>query len=406
MLETTREYAYDRLTEARETDAAAKGHCWYFASAAEQASNEIYEMPFRRDLWRTRQKANLENYRAAIDWGLSQGNDVQAGASIAADLGRFWLGSSPREGRVLLARAMTAINWEESPQLRARLAVQAAWTEADSGCRTVEVGDLERAVTVFADAKDRFRQIDALLSLGSFLGRSDHITAALPRFDEALALARSMSHMDLVAMVIVEMSGWLSISGDGERAKTLLIEAMAIMRRASDEPRLAPALSQMAEIRFAEGDIHGALENVREAIAIGRRSNFEVALVVILHNAAQYLLAAGDVSEATQCAQESLALAVRRETHFIVAHAIEVLAQVKARRGDLDCAARLVGYSSLMYKRQAVPRLFTEQFGYNRTMSILRAGLSEERLASLMAEGAALDETTAVAKAMLPPEKA
>jgi len=41
-----------------------------------------------------------------------------------------------------------------------------------------------------------------------------------------------------------------------------------------------------------------------------------------------------------------------------------------------------------------------QQSGCDRTRSILRASLSEEQLASLMAEGAAFDQTTAVAEAM------
>jgi predicted ATPase/class 3 adenylate cyclase len=407
LLETTREYAYERLTQADEANAAAGRHCQYFVDAAQRALKESREISF--DLWVARNKGDVENYRAAIDWGLSQGNDVQAGAAIAADLGRFWIMSSPREGGVVLSRAMTAISWKTAPPLRARLAVAAAGVTVpspDSNSRMLK--ELARAVTVFADDSDRIGQISALYRQASILARSDQMPEALARFDEALALGRSLPNMDYVAEVIAEMAGWLGSSGNPQKAKALLAEAMAIIRRRDERPGLAIIHSHMAEMCFAEGDIHGALENAREALAIGHGSNFEPALVSILHNAAEYLLAAGEVNAATEYARESLALAVRREAPFSAAHAIEDLAQVKARRGDLDRAARLVGYADMMYARQAVRRWFTEQFGHDRTMSILRAGLSEERLASLMAEGAAFDETTAVAEAMatLPPKKA
>lgn len=84
-------------------------------------------------------------------------------------------------------------------------------------------------------------------------------------------------------------------------------------------------------------------------------------------------------------------------------NAIEDLAQISARCGEADPAARLLGCTNAIHARRAWPREFTEQIGYDRTMSILHESPSERRLASLMSEGAAMDETTAVAEAMATP---
>jgi predicted ATPase/class 3 adenylate cyclase len=400
MLETTRQYAFECLSRLHEVNDAASRHCLYFVAAAERASDEAYDIS--SDLWVARHRADLENYRAAIDWGLSQGNDPRAGAAIVAGLRRFWRESFPTEGRALLARAMTAVNAEAAPLLRGCLVL--AVTRLDAyGNRTVEAEaeDLAQAAAVFADAGDRVRQIDALTLLAYSLASSGKITEAFAQFDEAIALARSVPNPRLVAFVHIATSTWLSDLGNRERAKSVLTEAMAIYRRDGDRQGVARALLLMAEICFAEGDVFGAIENAREAIAIIRELNDERDLIPILHNAAAYLLAAGDVNEAARCAQECLALAIRREWFLLQTYAMEDLAHVNARYGDLGRAARLVGHTSAIYARQATPRGFTEQFGYNRTMSILEAALSEGQLASFIADGAVLDQTTAVAEAMM-----
>ncbi len=396
MLESTRQYGLERLTGARESDAVAGRHCRYFVALAERASDEAYETP--SDLWIARHRADLENYRAAIDWGLSQGNDTHAGAAIVADLRRFWFESFPSEGRVLLARAMAAVDAETEPKVRGSLVLAAA--RIDDGSRNVQAQDLARAAAAFADANERLRQIDALTLVAFSLTRSGRLAEALTRFQEALALARALPHARLIATVLVGMSTCLNNSGDPKRAKSALGEVMTIYRREDDRHGIAQALWNLGEICFAEGDIDAALENAREAIAIGRALNHERFLVSILHNAAAYLLARGDVREATQCARESLTIAVRRESFLLGAFAIEDLAQIGARCGDVNRAARLIGYANSIDAHQAVPREFTEQFGYDRTMLTLRAALSEETITALMAEGAALDENRAVSEAM------
>ncbi|MGA8325027.1 MAG: hypothetical protein WB757_03005, partial [Candidatus Cybelea sp.] len=152
-------------------------------------------------------------------------------------------------------------------------------------------------------------------------------------------------------------------------------------------------------MRFAENDVYGALTNVREALAIGRTLSDDRFLGLFLHNKAAYLLAAGDVNEAALCAREALAVALRRGALLFQTFAIEDLAQVNARSGDVHRAARLIGYANAHYARQGLAREFTEQFGYEQTASILQAALPEAQLASLMAEGANLDETTAITEA-------
>jgi len=79
---------------------------------------------------------------------------------------------------------------------------------------------------------------------------------------------------------------------------------------------------------------------------------------------------------------------------------IQHFAQLAALSGELESAARLAGYVDAVYLREGNVRERTEQRGYDRILAILRSGLPEERLKKLLAQGAALTEAEAAAKAL------
>ena len=77
LLETIRQYAADRLAEAGGTEAAQRRHALAYLDLAE----------------RERRLASLarehDNFRAALEWSLSAGDEL--GARLAQALGHFWL---------------------------------------------------------------------------------------------------------------------------------------------------------------------------------------------------------------------------------------------------------------------------------------------------------------------------
>ncbi len=80
LLETIRDYAWERLQEAAELDGIAERHAQYFLAFAQRADAGL-ESP-DETLWRSRVEQELENLRAALRWFISTGDADSALAEV------------------------------------------------------------------------------------------------------------------------------------------------------------------------------------------------------------------------------------------------------------------------------------------------------------------------------------
>ncbi len=107
MLETVREYAWERLAAAGELAAAQRAHAHYFLTLAERADAQL-RGPDQR-AWFFRLEREHDNLRAALRWLFNHDNLAQQGVGLrlAAALGYFWyLRGYHTEGRRWLEEAL------------------------------------------------------------------------------------------------------------------------------------------------------------------------------------------------------------------------------------------------------------------------------------------------------------
>ena len=117
LLETIREYAGARLREADEEDAVRDLQLDHYLAVAEAAEPLLDS---DRDKWRALIEPDRENYRAALDHGLSR-SDTERGRRLAAALPWMWnLQATGSEGIGILRRAIDSAPDERS-LLQARL---------------------------------------------------------------------------------------------------------------------------------------------------------------------------------------------------------------------------------------------------------------------------------------------
>ncbi|HSR31913.1 MAG TPA: adenylate/guanylate cyclase domain-containing protein, partial [Anaerolineae bacterium] len=86
MLETTRQYAAEKLDATGGTDAVRKRHAEYFADLAERADGEMERGKF--ETWQE-VTAEQDNTLAALEWALN-GGAVETGTRLAIAMGHFW----------------------------------------------------------------------------------------------------------------------------------------------------------------------------------------------------------------------------------------------------------------------------------------------------------------------------
>lgn len=398
LLESTRQFALERLDEAGERVTIAQRHCRYFAEVA-TAVGEAY---WKTDsvAWIALARRDLENHRAAIAWGFGEGGDAVAAATIVGSFRWLWYATARVEGSALLARAAALTGPESPARMRGLLSLTAAVLN-DSAQGALPAAE---AASVFTINGDELGRAEALSFEGTALGRAGHLNEALAVFDSALHVARASGIARLTGWLLNMAAYWAGAAGDSARARSFFDEAAAILRDCDDQLQLARLQLHRAEFLFSLGDSVDALKQIHEAEAVFRARRADTGLCISLGNAAAYLLALHRFGEAWESAREALDLALRADNAMSGAFAIGHLAEVSAETGDVERAARLLGHVNEAYKETGSAREPTEQRGYDRTMQLVRAALEDDRISALLSEGAAMPREMAAVEAMSIPQ--
>jgi predicted ATPase/class 3 adenylate cyclase len=118
MLETIREFAFDRLTDSGERDDAHSRHAYFYLDLAERAKPELTSE--KQLVWLRRIHSELDNLRLAFRWYAESGSADEALRLATAIWRALWLGGYLSEGRQWLRSALAA--GEASPE---RLRIEA-----------------------------------------------------------------------------------------------------------------------------------------------------------------------------------------------------------------------------------------------------------------------------------------
>jgi predicted ATPase/DNA-binding winged helix-turn-helix (wHTH) protein len=152
LLETTRDYALEKLVQGGEFEAVARRHARRYLELFEGAEAEAETRP--TDEWLADYVPRIDNLRAALDWAFSPNGDASIGVGLTAAAIRLWMHLSLMEecrGRV--ERALAAIaagagrDARREMQLHAALAASLMWTRGAVseigavGTKTLEIAE-------------------------------------------------------------------------------------------------------------------------------------------------------------------------------------------------------------------------------------------------------------------------
>jgi predicted ATPase/class 3 adenylate cyclase len=398
LLVSTRQYALERLEKDGELLTMQRRHAEYYAGVAERAHRLYYTTPTRR--WLESLEPELDNMRAAMEWALS-GNDAALGVSITASLLWYWsLGQRAAEATTRIRQALDAsASLPDSPEL-VRLYLSHAFTSAN--------------VLLYGRAAEASARA---LQIAERIGDSEGIAFALmsqaaaaftdPDFDFESVLAqsteiwRTLNNRRMIGYCLF-LSARSSLVSHNDVAAALprYEEALKLARAAGDERNLAVILNNLAEMAFYQGNIDLAIRQVNEAMVYSRAMRVHSLQATNHNNLAAYLIVRGDYAEAAAVLHEGLRLA--RDTQTAVAIRVNGthFSVLAAAKGDCERAARLLGNALACYEEGGSKIEPTERKLRDKALELLEPQLGKARLEQLMGEGAAWD-TDRVVEEML-----
>jgi predicted ATPase/class 3 adenylate cyclase len=361
MLDTIRQYAFEKLREAGEEESTSRRHCDWFLTLSERAEKMI---------WGAEQVVALDslerehdNLRAALAW-CDRAGEAEVGLRLAVALWRFrdirgYLG----EGQAALTRSLSK-SAVVSP-VRARALVGAAFLSQ-----------------VLGDAK-----------------------TANEYAEEGLAAAREIGEPASMALAIIVIGILTTDAAQVRRVAELCEECLNQSREAGSAFGQGAALYWLGVLAAQQDHLDEAERLLDQSLAALRPSGDRWAAAHPLGRLAHLALVRGETARATELYRESLLARVELGDARSIPIGLDGLAWVACAEGHVERAAHLLGAEEALRERVGaiVPPLVRAD--HDRAVAEVRAALNETELASLWQEGRAMSLAEAIRYALDEPAK-
>jgi tetratricopeptide (TPR) repeat protein len=379
MMETVREYGFERLVESGEENAARKAHAAYYLVLAEEAANAIEGAD--QPIWIDRLDRDRGNLRAALDWLTRTGN-AEWGLRLASALLRYWeLRELFVEGRRRLSALLALPGAAATTPLRAKGLFAAGALAAgqrdyrhqmplfqeslqiyrEQGDRQgmgiamnaiaialKDQGDVAEARRIFEeisliwmDLGDNLLHARALSNLASILKEQGDIVAALARYDEALGIFRQLGDDQGVAWTLRHQGDIARDQCDFELGESLYLQSLAVFRNLADEWSAGSLLTDLGGLALSHGEVSRGIDFFRQATdAFQQHGGHRRGLARVLEGFALAASLDGDAQRAIRLAGAAAALRNALGTPLTPAEQRQVTSGLEIAHAQLSPAAR------------------------------------------------------------------
>jgi predicted ATPase/DNA-binding winged helix-turn-helix (wHTH) protein len=382
LLETTRAYALEKLTECAEVEPTASRHAQFIRDLFERAETEQATRPTAE--WLAAYGGWIADVRAALDWAFSPGGDATIGVALTISSERLWvrltlmnewrrrvecaLSSLPpcgsggtRREMQLYAALGTAISYTKGPSLE----TCATWTDA---------------LVIAERLDDTEYRLRALCGLWAYRIRNAECRAALALAQRVWNLPPDQT--DPTDLLVGErmLATTLYFLGDQSNARRHLEHMLSrypasirwshILRFQMDVP--IDGRAALARILWLQGFPELATRTAQDNVEDARAIDHVIAVCIALSAAATVAVAVGDLATAEHSVAMLLERSAKHALGFWQAWGQSLEGQRLIKRGDVVAGARCL--------RTALDELHNIGYVLRRPMAL---GALAEGLASL-----------------------
>ncbi|MGA2394411.1 MAG: diguanylate cyclase [Candidatus Lustribacter sp.] len=395
LLESTREYAAERLDADGERASLSARHAAYYRVQVDRASLHEGQGSYRA--WIAPLIDELDNVRAALEWTLRDGHDPLTGVEICAalvetsSLGRW---SEWADWNTL---ARDALANGARPHLRGRVLTRRAELASRYGAfggTVAELGAAREAYELLRDTPEAKWRLEALNAYATALLHNDQMEEAATIAREGLELAREMHDFVYQASFLRRLANF-STGTDPLEAEMMYDESISLCRVLENDFGLALSYHGMSQLYFRLGRIEEAISAARVAAEVRREINDRRGLVNSLADIAQFSLAVGRTDAVPEVLSEALEIVRRTENTLGLALVIQAAAAYAFATNAPETAARLNGFADSAFASFGIRREMVTKTLRDTLFANLRSLLSAERLGDLLAAGGRLDSVAA-----------
>ncbi|MBV9545908.1 MAG: hypothetical protein JOY61_16175 [Chloroflexi bacterium] len=383
LLETVREYAWERLTQAGEADALRDRHRDWCLGLVERVPPEWLD-PAQVDLL----DAVQDELRAALRWSIERGT-VEVGLGLAIGCWPMWyLRGRFAEGRTWLLALAHLATTTDVEVLRGRalaFAGHLAFCEGDTaGAETL----LRDGLALAERSGDRVGSCVCSLYLGHVVGLRSTRAESEKLYDRALALARGEGSWAWQTRVLMVLARVNYEQGNTPRATTFAAEALELFAVRDHPTSRARVMALNGRLAASTGDHTAARALAEQSVALLDRLGDKQGQAYAHGLAAQSALDRGDRRDAARHLEAVLVLTRETRERMAVARGLEGMVELLAGT-DPARAARLAGVAAGVRETARLAAAPVEHERLERALVRLRSALGRAAAAALQADGRA-----------------
>jgi non-specific serine/threonine protein kinase len=340
MLDTLREYAWDRLLAASECEELQERHAQVFLRLTEEA--EPHLVSSTRDAWLCRLECEYENLRAALTWLLEDDRGREA-CRLAGALRWFWdFQGRVGEGRRWLERSLASADARDPCAERLKALLSAGHLASLLGDEESARRCLEEAVSIAREGHNRLALADGLMYLAFLLVNRDEQKRAQYE-DEALAVLGELNDTWWSALALLGTGMTALRRGDRSMAHLRLRESLELWDQLGDAWFTGQALNALGDMARTQADYSRAAELYSRSLALLRQHGSTTSLASVLHNLGYVAHHLHHQTQATQRFLEALEIFADQGDQRGAAECLLGMAVALHGAGQLQDAARLLG---------------------------------------------------------------
>lgn len=308
MLETIREYAFEKLKESEEVAIMQRRFTDFFLGVVRQAERE-FAGPAQAECLE-RLELEIENFRAALSWNAQDAELATDQMGMAVALSRFWLVRGYwEEGLSCLRRLAGAPAVESLASERSRALNACGSLACQLGKYEEASVHYEQSLAIRRRLKDERGTAATLNNLGLVQKHQGNAEGARPLFEEALNLFRKLSHDPAVAACLTNLAAVEQAMGQYAPANRNAHEALDLFRAIGDQLGIAASLSELGNVAMAQGELSEAQSYFEESLALSRALGEKVGVLDSLQNLGDLMIAHEDYDAARSFYEESMDIA-------------------------------------------------------------------------------------------------
>jgi predicted ATPase/DNA-binding SARP family transcriptional activator len=361
MLETLRQYSWERLQERGDVEATRRRHAEYYLALAEEAESALSGP--QQAGWLKRLEREHDNLRAALRWAVG-GQQSEAALRLAGALGRFWeLHGHLSEGQ----------RW-----LNMALAME------QGGASTPDV----RSKT--------------LNGAGNIAARRGEFASATRLFQESLALRRRIGDRRGIAIALNNLGLVAREQGDYSAARACHDESLTLKRDLGDLRGVAIALNNLGIVSRDLGDEATAQACHEESLARFRDLGDSWGIALALNNLGRLARGRADYPLARELHLESLSLRRDLGDRLAISYSLDDVGRLALVEGNHRRAVRLFAAADAVREAIGAPLPPADRDAYERSVSSARVALGDSAFAAAWADGQAMEPERAISSALTP----